>query len=139
VPRPGADSLRGLVSEGTRYLSASAAALAIDFGLYLGLIRYAEMNYLVAAPIAFLLGLATIYVLSVHWVFINRRLADARMEFMIFASIGIAGLLLNQAVLYAAVEIFSQSYETAKLVSAGIVFCFNFVLRKLFLFTRYQG
>jgi putative flippase GtrA len=91
----------------------------------------------VAAPIGFALGLATIYVLSVRWVFRVRRFADARAEFAIFALIGVAGLLLNQAVLYAGVELMALTPEVAKVVSAGIVFCFNFALRKLLLFTRY--
>ncbi|HET9404584.1 MAG TPA: GtrA family protein [Burkholderiales bacterium] len=129
--------LRGVLGEGTRYFAASAAAFAVDFGLYVALVRLAEVHYLVAAPIAFALGLATIYALSIRWVFADRRLTDARIEFAVFASIGIGGMALNQGVLYAGVELFSLSYELAKLASTGIVFCFNFVLRKLLLFTRY--
>jgi putative flippase GtrA len=127
----------GFLAEGTRYVTASAAALAVDFGVYAGLVRFASVSYLVAAPVGFALGLATIYLLSVRWVFGARRLADARVEFAVFASIGLAGMALNQLVIYIGVEAWSLSYELAKLVSAGVVFCFNFTLRKLLLFTRY--
>ena len=131
-------ALRGGVQrEGTRYVAASAAALAVDFSVYAGLVRLASVDYLVAAPAGFALGLATIYLLSVRWVFGTRRLADARLEFALFASIGLAGMALNQVVLYIGVEAGALSYEAAKLVSAGVVFCFNFALRKLLLFTRY--
>ena len=128
---------RNVADESVRYLAASAFALAVDFGVYSGLIRLASVDYLVAAPIGFGLGLAAIYVLSVRWVFRQRRLADARGEFALFALIGLAGLALNQLVVYAGVEKFALSYEQAKIVSAGIVFAFNFVTRKLLLFTRY--
>jgi putative flippase GtrA len=121
--------------EGARYTAAAAVALGVDFGAYAGLIRLASVHYLVAAPIGFALGLATIYVLSVSWVFRARRLDDRRKEFAVFALIGLAGLLLNQAVIYAAVQFLGASPELAKLISAGIVFCFNFGLRKLLLFT----
>jgi putative flippase GtrA len=70
-------------------------------------------------------------------VFGARRMADARLEFAVFASIGLAGMALNQLVIYVGVEAWALSYESAKLVSAGVVFCFNFALRKLLLFTRY--
>ena len=130
-------AVRGFAHEGARYLAASALALAVDFGAYSGLIRLAGMDYLVAAPIGFSLGLATIYVLSVRWVFSHRRMKDARAEFAVFALLGLAGLAINQAVIFAGVEWFRLPPEAAKIVSAGMVFCFNFGSRKLLLFTRY--
>ena len=129
-------TLRSLADEGVRYLAASALALAIDFGVYTGLIRLAGVHYLVAAPIGFALGLATVYALSVRWVFRQRRLADRRAEFALFAAIGLAGMALNQIIIYAAVAMMPGSYEIAKIISAGVVFCFNFISRKLLLFTR---
>ena len=127
---------RGAVHEGARYLAASALALAVDFGSYVGLIRLAKLHYLVAAPVGFALGLATIYLLSIRWVFRQRRLADRRAEFALFALIGLAGMALNQLIIYAAVQLLAASPELAKILSAGMVFCFNFVSRKLLLFTR---
>ncbi len=129
--------LRGAADEGARYFAASALALAVDFGVYSGLIRLAGVHYLAAAPVGFAVGLATIYVLSIRWVFRQRRLKDARAEFALFALIGLAGMGLNQAAVYGGVELMALSYELAKLVSAGLVFCFNFASRKLLLFTRY--
>lgn len=128
---------RRIAQEGARYFGASALALAIDFGAYTGLIRLADMHYLVAAPVGFALGLAAIYLLSTRWVFRQRRLADRRAEFALFALIGLAGMALNQGIIYAAVAMMPGAYEIAKLISAGIVFCFNFGSRKLLLFTRY--
>jgi putative flippase GtrA len=125
-----------VAGEGSRYFAASAIALALDFTVYVGLIRLADVAYLVAAPIGFTLGLAAVYALSVRWVFRHRRLADARVEFLVFASIGLAGIALNQLAIYAGVEQLSLSYEMAKIASAAVVFCFNFGLRKLLLFTR---
>jgi putative flippase GtrA len=126
-----------VADEGVRYLAASALALAIDFGIYIGLIRVADVHYLIAAPLGFALGLASIYLLSTRWVFRERRLADRRTEFALFALVGLAGMALNQMVLFAAVQWLAASFEVAKVISAGMVFSFNFALRKLLLFTRY--
>lgn len=125
-----------VAKEWLRYVAAGLVALGVDFGAYLGLIRLAGVHYLVAAPLGFAFGLATIYFLSVRWVFRYRRLADRRAEFALFAVIGLAGMALNQGIIYAVVQWMPGSYEIAKLVSAGTVFCFNFALRKLFLFSR---
>ena len=126
-----------VVREWLRYVAAGIVALGVDFGTYVALIRLADVNYLVAAPAGFALGLCTIYLFSVRWIFTHRRIANARVEFGLFALIGLGGMALNQLVIWASVEWLALSYELAKIVSAGVVFCFNFGARKMFLFTRY--
>jgi len=123
--------------EWLRYVAAGLVALGVDFGVYVALIRLAGVHYLLAAPVGFALGLTTIYLFSIRWIFRHRRLADARVEFGLFALIGLGGMALNQLVIYAGVEGFALGYELAKLVSAATVFCFNFTARKLLLFTKY--
>ncbi len=125
-----------VAKEWLRYVAAGLVALGVDFGIYVSLIRLAGVHYLVAAPLGFAFGLATVYLLSVRWVFGYRRLADRRAEFALFTAIGLAGMALNQAIIYAVVQWMPGSYEIAKLISAGMVFCFNFISRKLLLFTR---
>jgi putative flippase GtrA len=125
-----------IAAEGVRYFAASALALAIDFGTYVGLIRFVAVNYLVAAPVGFVLGLTTIYLLSVRWVFSERRFADRKAEFFLFVLIGFTGMALNQLILFAAVQWMAVSFELAKVISAGMIFCFNFTSRKFLLFTR---
>lgn len=124
--------------EWLRYVAAGLVALGVDFGTYVALIRLADVNYLLAAPAGFALGLATIYAFSIRWIFTHRRLADTRVEFAIFGLIGLGGMALNQLVIYGAVEGAGLSYEMAKVVSAALVFCFNFGARKLLLFTKYR-
>lgn len=127
-----------ILREGSRYLVASASALAVDVAVYVALMHLAGVHYLVAAPIGFGCGLATIYVLSARWAFTVRRYDDRRVEFGLFTIIGLAGLALNQGAIHAGVESLALSPEAAKLLSALFVFCFNFSARKLMLFTR-QG
>jgi len=83
------------------------------------------VHYLFSAPIGFSIGVTVIYFLSTRWVFRERRLSDARREFVIFAFIGLLGLLLNELIIFLGVERLALSYELAKLASAGIVFGFN--------------
>jgi putative flippase GtrA len=129
--------LQRLAGEGARYFAASGAAFVLDFALYVGLIRLAGVHYLIAAPLGFGTGLLLVYFLSIRWVFKERRLDDARAEFAVFAGIGLAGMAMNELVIYAGVAHFALSFELAKLASASVVFFINFSLRKLLLFTRY--
>ena len=131
------NALHMVLREGPRYALASAVALVFDAGLYIALIRLAKIHYLAAAPAGYVLGILIIYLLSTRWVFSDRRLASAPSEFLIFALIGIVGLLLNQLIIYVCVASFFSSYEVAKLASAITVFAVNFCARKFILFTRY--
>jgi putative flippase GtrA len=126
-----------IAREGIRYFGASALALSLDLATLSGLSRFAGVHYLIAAPVGFALGLTLIYLLSVRWVFAERRLANPRVEFTVFVLIGLAGMGINELVIYAGVEKFALGPEQAKLVSAALVFCFNFATRKALLFTRY--
>lgn len=117
-----------------RYFVASLIALAIDAGLLALLISVAGVPYLWAGAIAFLAGLASIYVLSVRWVFNKRALTDMRMEAVVFAVIGVVGLGINELMLYVLTGLLGLHYGFAKLASVGLVFFWNFGARKYLLF-----
>jgi putative flippase GtrA len=123
-----------LVAEFARYFGAGLLALAVDFALYLLLTELAGWHYLVSGTVAFCAGLVTIYFFSISWIFRDRRTERKLSEFGIFAVIGVAGLALTTFILYALTEGLGLDYRASKLVSAGLVFVFNFGCRKFFLF-----
>lgn len=125
--------LRATAAELLRYLVVSGVALAVDTTCLLVAANF--VHYLWAATFGFLLGAVTSYLLSVRWAFRHRRLAAfPKTEFAAFAAVGVAGLGLNNLVIYAAVERTGLSLLAAKAVAAGITFLFNFGLRKWGLF-----
>lgn len=127
---------RGIAGEFMRYFGCSAVALGTDFGLYsLGL--RLGLSYPVAAVVGFVVGLWVAYQLSVRFAFQTRAVANERMEFVIFAGIGVLGLLLTEALLWVFVSRGGLSPMLAKIATAGLVFVFNFGTRKALLFTRH--
>jgi putative flippase GtrA len=118
-----------------RYGAASAVAFAVDLGLLILLTERAGIHYLGSAAIGFSAGIAVAYVLSVRWVFTKRRLNSVLAESTVFVLVGIAGLAINQVVIYSLTEFAFVPYTASKIASAGIVFTFNFSVRKLALFT----
>jgi len=124
-----------LAMEAAKYFLASAAALALDYGLLVGLTEFVRLNYLVSAAIGFAAGVVLTYVLSTRFVFHERRLRDRRAEAAVFFLIGVAGLALNEMLMKTLVEYAGLAYVLAKIPATGIGFVFNFAARRFFLFT----
>lgn len=127
--------MRHLIREVFAYSAASGVGLAVDVGLLWGLVEFAGWHYLLAATLAFVAGTAVVYVLSVGFIFRHRRVKDRRLEFALFATIGVLGVLVNLAVLKLAVDVFHLHYLLGKLASIGFTFSLNFGLRRGLLFT----
>ena len=121
--------------EFVRYVATSALALAGDVATLVLLTELTGTHYLVSAAAGFGVGILIAYLLSVRWVFSNRRLASAAAERAIFALIGVGGLAINHVVMYGLTEVALLPYMVSKTGSVGLVFSFNFALRKLLLFT----
>jgi len=121
------------MAEFIRYFAASAGALCVDTGLYrLGL--QAGIAYQWAALVGFCAGAVVAYVASVAWVFEARMLRHATLEFVLFVAIGVAGLLLTELLLWLQVERWGMPPFWSKAGAAGVVFIFNFAVRKTLLF-----
>lgn len=118
-----------------RYGLVSILALSIDFSTLIICTETFELHYLLSAALAFTLGVSVAYGLSITWAFKVRARSDRRQEFLIFAGIGIAGLALNEFVMWNGTELLGLHYLVSKMLSALLVFFFNFGLRKTLLFS----
>lgn len=116
-----------------RYLLVGGAAFGVDFGL-LWMLTGCGLHYLPAAACSFAAGLTVNYLLSVAWVFRDRVLRSRTAEFAGFAAIGVAGLGLNEAILWGATEVAGLHYLISKIIAAAVVFLWNFAARKYLLF-----
>ena len=132
--------MQGLRREFVRYFSISLLALVVDTAVLLYLARVAHWNDMVAATIGFLVGSVVHYLLAVRLVFAHRRLAHhVPTEGMIYIVIGLIGLIVNDAIIYACVSWLQAPLLTAKLVAAGSSFLVGYGGRKVFLFSAAAG
>jgi putative flippase GtrA len=127
--------MRKLIKEFRRYILAGGVAFIIDFGTLFFLTDYLGWHYLVSATGAFSLGLLTNYACSIRYVFNHRSRSDRRLEFFIFAAVGVGGLLINNLCLFGLTEKLGLHYLVSKIIAAAIVLVFNFSLRRALLFT----
>ncbi len=119
-----------------RYLFVGGGAFIVDFGIYFMLTKYCNVHYLLSAGIGFLFGLIVNYVLSIKWIFYNRNIEDRLSEFFYFASIGIAGLGLNELFIWLLTDKLWFNFLVSKIITAFIVYFWNFFARKFLLFNK---
>lgn len=119
-----------------RYLFVGGAAFAVDFGALYFFTSVVGWHYLFSNLIAFGLGLATNYLLSVRWVFQQRKFEDRKKEFLMFAAIGVVGLILNQLVLWLLTDLAGLFYLYSKIGATAAVFLWNFLGRRYFVFYK---
>lgn len=130
--RPG---LVALARDALRYGMVSVVALAVDWGALVLFVRVFGLHYMAAAALAFSAGLVVAYVLTVAFVFGDRRRYGAGAEFAGFLATGLVGLALNAAAIYVFVEYVRVPVEFAKAPTAAFVFAFNFLSRRFLLFS----
>jgi putative flippase GtrA len=128
--------MKVMIKEAMGYIAASAVALAVDITILWVLVHFFLWWYLAAATASFLSGLVVGYSLCVAFVFKFRKLKDWRVEFLSFAAIGAAGLLINTLVMGFTVKYLGMHYLIAKCVAAGLTFSWNFLARRTWLFAE---
>ncbi len=120
-----------------RYLFTGGFAFILDFALFALCLYIFEWHYLLANLAGLVAGLVLNYVLSVVWVFVAcKRVLEKNkgLEFALFALVGIAGVGLNQLLMYLMVGVLDWNEMVSKMIAAVLVLVWNFGARKLMLF-----
>lgn len=108
-------------------------AFIIDYGLLALLTEVFGANYLISATISFTASVIFNYLASMRYVFTHKEGMSRRREFVIFVALSAAGLVINNACMWAGVELLGVHYLITKIGATFIVMVWNFVTRKIFL------
>lgn len=119
-----------------RYTFVGGLAFLVDYGLLYGLTEYLHFHYLLSATVSFLAGLFVNYLISRWWVFSKSKFGSKGVEFALFALVGAIGLLLNNLILWMITTYLSVYYMYSKLVATVVVYMWNFLARKYWVFKR---
>lgn len=125
-----------LLRQFLQYALVGGLAFIVDFGVLFLLTDKIGLHYLTSATAAFLVGLLVNYVLCVAWIFDVRTIENRGHEFVIFSIIGVAGLALNNGLMYALTDFAGLHYLLSKLFAAVVILIFNFAFRRTMLFTE---
>ena len=117
-----------------RYIFVGGVATIVDMGSLYIFTSIMGLNYLISAAIAFILGVATNYLLCIAWIF--ESTGRVKKEVILFVVIGIGGLILNEIIIWLLVEEVGLYYMVAKAVAVVIVLGWNFGMRKKYVFAH---
>lgn len=118
----------------------------IDFGITTGFTNFLGVHYLISKFLGFVVSAIVNYLLSIKFVFTNKKEMDKKKEFTVFLILSAFGLLINEAVMYACFdgayrhiailhELISESLmvSLSAIIATGVTMIYNFISRKLFL------
>ncbi len=119
-----------------RYLIVASVGAAVDIALFASLVYGAKIHYLWAGVAGFLLATLVNYLLSIRFVFRSGGRFPRATEAGVIYAVSAAGLLWHQIILYVCVEHVGAHLMMAKLCALGLVFGWNYLIRRHFIFAR---
>jgi putative flippase GtrA len=122
-----------------RYFAVGGAAACVDIGLFMVFAQGLGYAYLRVAAASFVVATLVNYVLSVRFVFVSGVRFRRRWEVALVFMVSAVGLALNQAILAACVELARFNLLFAKLSATGLVFFWNYLARRFFVFRAQRG
>ena len=118
----------------------------IDFGITTGLANIFGVPYLISKFLGFVVSAVVNYILSIKFVFTQKKEMDKSKEFTVFLILSAIGLVINEVVMYLCIDVIYDNSNSLKsvltrefiislssILATGVVMVYNFISRKLFL------
>lgn len=138
--------MKNLLNQIIKFGIVGLFCFLIDFGITTGFTNFLGIHYLISKFLGFVVSAVVNYLLSIKFVFTQKKEMDKKKEFTVFLILSAFGLLINEIVMYLCIDgIYAHSGQLQELVShanmvalssilaTGIVMVYNFISRKLFL------
>lgn len=138
--------MKNLLNQIIKFGIVGLFCFLIDFGITTGFTNLLGIHYLISKFLGFVVSAVVNYLLSIKFVFTQKKEMDKKKEFTVFLILSAFGLLINEIVMYLCIDgIYARSGRLQELVSranmvalssilaTGIVMVYNFISRKLFL------
>lgn len=132
--------MRKLFEQIMKFGIVGVIAFIIDYGLLVLLTELFGINYLISATVSFTVSVIFNYLASMRFVFTHKEDMSKTKEFVIFVMLSVAGLLINNGLMFAGVEMLpwpewlsAHAYMIVKIFATAVVMVWNFVTRKIFL------
>lgn len=128
--------MRNLIQQFLKFGVVGVFAFVIDFGVLVFLTECFGINPVVSATISFVISVIFNYLASMRYVFRRRDDISRTREFVIFVILSVAGLGINDLLMWAGSEALYIDYRLVKIIATAVVMVWNFITRKIFLETR---
>ncbi len=128
--------MKNSIREILLYLIVGVAATLTEWGIfYIGTKHLTVMHYTLLVVIAYMISTFVNWIMGRLLVFKTCEKSVLRELFEIYLS-GVMGLVLNLAIMFVLVDLLSADKMFSKIVATIIVFAFNFLVRKLYIYKK---
>ena len=124
--------MKKLIIQLIKFGLVGVIATLIDLAVLMVLKEILDVDVLAASAVAFSVSVIANYILSMLFVFKGSENSKIK-EFIVFVTLSIGGLLLNQFIMWLGTEIMTAYYLWVKAFALVFVPIYNFVTRKIFL------
>ena len=121
-----------------KYGLAAFGGFVADYAALLALKEWAGLHYLVAVPIAFLIGIAVNYLIGIWIVFRRGKLSLAK-ELALFLTISLLALAITEGSMFLLTDLFRIDYRISRLISGVVTYLFNFFSRRFLIYRTIKG
>jgi putative flippase GtrA len=117
-----------------KYFFVGGAAAFVDIGLFSIFAGYYGWPWIPVSIVSFILATLTNYFLSIHFVFESGARHKKHVEVFGVFIVSSLALLVNQLVLYLAIEMIGLHLIFSKIIATSVVFFCNYYGRSKFVF-----
>lgn len=117
-----------------KYFFVGGTAAVLDISIFFVFVQKLGYNYLIIAPIGFVLATLLNYFLSIKMVFKKGTRFSPKMELLAIFVVSSIALVINQICLFINIDMLHINKMLAKIVATGVVFFWNYFLRSNFIF-----
>ena len=125
--------IKDLIIQFCKFGAVGGLCFGIDYGLMIFLTETHIMHYFASSAVSFTVSVIVNYILSMRFVFTGKEDMTKAQEMVIFVALSMIGLVMNQMIMWFAVEHLGMFYAVAKIFSTMLVTTYNFISRKRFL------
>ncbi len=127
-------NLKRLVQQFLKFSVVGVIAFVIDFGVMVVLTELADLPPVVSAGVSYCVSTVFNYVASMRYVFAHREGLSRTREFIIFVTLSVIGLGLNEAIMWLGGRLVGDEwYMLTKVLATTLVMFWNFFSRKRWL------
>jgi putative flippase GtrA len=116
-----------------RFCLVGFSGMIIDFGTTWLLKEKVKINKYIANSVGFTLAATSNYIWNRLWTFHSEN-SQIFTEYSLFILISIAGLAINNFVIFLLNDKLKMNFYLSKLIAVGVVTCWNFIMNYLFTF-----
>ncbi|WP_279161102.1 GtrA family protein [Thomasclavelia cocleata] len=125
--------MKKIINQILKFGLVGGIAFIIDYVFLYLFTEYFNIYYFISAILSFSISVIFNYIASIIWVFDVDGEKSKIKNFIVFIALSVAGLGINQVIMWYGVEVISLYYMYVKLIATIIVMIFNFITRKIFL------